>query len=241
MTQPQETTEESLTPLIFAALAAWLAPTLTAVMAGGFPNPSAMFGTSAIWDRELNGLMPVLARLARPGWLRTMRDLGVGIPFDPNDPELTEILQQTRNLLVRIPDETYRQVVKSMAAGVDKGESRDRITARVNNILSVTGSENWPNRAAVIARTETNRFQEAGALGAGRRVESDTRRSLVKRWKDRDDNRVRSAHARVDNERRRLGQPFHVGRSMLQQPVDPSGFPEDVIDCRCELIIEEAR
>jgi hypothetical protein len=240
VTQPEQSetpvAEAALTSMVLAALAAWLAPTLAAVMlptlSGGMPNPQAMWSTSGIWTRWVDSrFMRVLTNLARPGWVRTMRDLDLDIPFDRKDPELLEILDQTRNLLVRVPDETYRQVVKVMADAVDKGESRAQIIARVDNILNTTGSENWSHRAAVIARTEINRFGEAGALAAGRRAERQTRRPLVKIWKDRDDTRVRGSHSRVDGQRRRLGEPFFVGRSMLQQPIDPSGFPEDVINC----------
>ena len=245
MTTPEEVpeaevpAESQLTGLWLAALTVWLGLVLPAVMAsaigGGLPDPSAMWRFQDVWTAQVDRIMPYLVRLARRGWLRTAERLGVTLPWNPNDPELIELIAQARNLLVRIPDSVYDQVVKAMVTGADRGETRAQIAQRVNNILSITGSENWPHRASVIARTELVRFTEAGGLAAARRIEIVEGSVIRKRWKDRDDANVRRAHARVDNQLRRLGEPFEVGRSMLQHPVDPAGFPEDVINCRCEL------
>ncbi len=242
MTQPQEVetpTEQQLTGLVLTALTVWLAAVLPAVMASvvftGLPDPSQMWRFTDIWVNQVDRLMPVLARLARRGWHMGNGMLGTGVPFDPDSPELEEVLARTRNLLVRVPDEVYRQVVKSMAVGRDRGESNAQIAQRVSNILDINGSENWLNRARVIARTEINRFESAGILALGRTVARRSRDRILKRWVDEDDSRVRRAHARVDNQLRELGEPFEVGGSLLQHPVDPSGLPEDVINCRCDL------
>lgn len=237
MTQPspEPVVEETLTAAILAALTAWLALVFPAVMATVVPNPAEIFRFERFWISQVDRLMPVLARLARRGWERTASELGVDLRWDPNDPYLQEILAQTRNLLVGIPDRVYRDVVKSMAAGRDKGETNDQIRQRVDNILNISGSENWPHRAAVITRTELGRFTEAGALAAARRIEQREQSVILKRWEDRDDDRVRRSHTRVDNQLRRLGEPFQVGRSSLQFPIDPAGHPDEIVNCRCEL------
>lgn len=244
MTQPevQETvTEDSLTPLVLAALTAWLALVFPAVMASAVPNPSEIFRFDRFWTAQVDRLMPYLARLARPGWLRTTSELGSSVRFDPADPYLEEILAMTRNLLVRVQDRVYRDVVKTMAVGRDNGETIVQIRQRVDNILNINGSENWPNRALVIARTEIARFDEAGALAAARRVEQVERSTILKQWDDRDDDKVRRSHARVDNQLRRLGEFFQVGRSAMQQPLDPRGAAQDVVNCRCRLRFVRSR
>lgn len=233
--EPEEVTAESLTPLILAALTAWLALVLPAVMATAIPNPAAIFQFERFWTTQVDRLMPVLARLARRGWLRTASELGSPARWDPQDPFLEEILAQTRNLLVRIPERTYRDVIKSLAVGRDRGEDQAQLRQRVDNILNISGSENWPNRALVIARTEIARFTEAGALASARRIEQAERTTILKRWDDRDDDQVRRSHVRVDNQLRRLGEPFHVGRSSMQQPLDPRGVAQEVVNCRCRL------
>lgn len=244
MTQPEiQEDQEELYLLVLASLTAWLALVLPAVMAplawGGAPNLSMILAFEQFWTRQVDTWMPTLARLARRGWEQGNRQLGLNIPYDPASPELAELLSRARNLLVRVPERTYRQVLASVAEGRDRGESDAQLVARINNVLNINGSENWPNRARVIARTEVNRFESAGTLGLGFEAQRRTGKTLMKRWESRDDPKVRASHARVDNDLRRLGEPFEVGRSLLQHPVDPAGFPEDVIDCRCRLHLVE--
>lgn len=231
--------ESELTDMWLAALTLWLGLSLPAVMAptlsGGLPDPSAMWRFQDVWDRQVDQILPYQLRLSRRGWLAAAQSLGVRLPWNPSDPYLLETVAEARNLLVRVPEETYQQVVKSMAVGADNGESRAQIAARVNNILNINGSENWPHRASVIARTELNRFGQAGGLSAAQRIEANEATTIRKRWDDQDDGKVRRPHARVDNQLRRLGEPFEVGRSLLQHPVDPAGYVDDVVNCRCEL------
>lgn len=239
--EPEEIQEESLAPLVLAALTAWLALVLPAVMATVIPNPSAIFNFERFWTAQVERLLPFLARLARPGWTRTGRELGNQVPFDPNDPYLVEILQQTRNLLVRVQDRVYRDVIKTLATGRDRGETIVQLRQRVDSILNINGTENWRNRALVIARTEVARFTEAGALAAARRIEQTEQSVILKRWKDRDDRKVRNSHENVDNQLRRLGEPFQVGTSSMQQPLDPRGAAREVVDCRCRLVYVRSR
>jgi hypothetical protein len=246
VTQPEpEVTEQSMTGLWLAAITAWLALVLPAVMnpfqSGGSPDPSAMWRFQQFWNAQVDRILPVLVSLARRGWERTVRELGVDLRWDPDDPDLQELLGRTRNLLYQVPDRVYQEIVKSLAVGRNRGESRAQLAQRVDNALNINGSVNWPERSRVIARTELNRFQEIGALAAARRFQRDTGEQLVKQWETRDDPKVRPGHAAVDNEVRRLGEPFHVGKSSLQHPVDPLGHPDDVVNCRCRLKIRRSR
>lgn len=225
--------------LVLAAFTGWLAKVRSAVLRNS--DPGAVLSMADDWTAQVDDLMPDLLRAARRGWEETARQLGLDLPFNSRDPIILEQLERTRNLLVRIDDGIYRSVIRAIADGSDAGESRERIAARIANILDVTGSENWPNRADVIARTEVGRFVEAGSLSAAQRFALRTNRRLVKQWVDKDDDRVRSAHRRVDGKRLPLGGLFEVGRSLLRYPKDPAGAPEDVIDCRCRLKFLEVR
>jgi hypothetical protein len=229
--------------VVLAELTAWLAEAKAAILGGiaGVFNTTTFRALDLNWNRRVDRMMPDLIRAARKGWEETARQLGLNIPFDPFDPILVEQIDRTRNLLVRIDDEIYQMVIKAIADGLDRGESNIQIAARIDNILSVTGSENWPNRADVIARTEVTRFTEAGALSAAQRWQAETGRILAKRWVDRDDRRVRSAHRSVDGRTISLGSLFEVGMSRLRYPGDPVGLPHDVIACRCHLKFLEVR
>lgn len=229
--------------VVLAELTAWLAEAKAAILGGiaGVFNTTTFRALDASWNRRVDRMMPDLIRAARRGWEETAQQLGLDIPFNPHDPILVEQISRTRNLLVRIDDEIYRMVIKAIADGHDRGQGVDQIAAAIDNILSVTGSENWPNRADVIAQTEVTRFTEAGALSAAQRWEQVSGRRLVKQWVDRDDTRVRSGHRKVDGTRVSLGSLFPVGQSYLRYPGDPSGMPHDVINCRCHLKFVEVR
>ena len=142
--------------LVLAELTSWLAEVKDALLSGvaGVFNLTAFGALSDSWDRRVDRMIPDLMRAARAGWEETASQLGLRIPFDPTDPILVEQLNRTRNLLVRIDEEVYRMVIKAIADGTDRGETPTQIAARIDNVLSITGSENWPNRADVIARTE---------------------------------------------------------------------------------------
>lgn len=250
MTQPESLAESeglsqaataalitAFSTVVLAELTGWLAEVKNALLGGvaGVFNLTTFGALSESWDRRVDRMIPDLMRAARAGWEETASQLGLRIPFDPTDPILVEQLNRTRNLLVRIDEEVYRMVVKAIADGTDRGETPTQIAARIDNVLSITGSENWPNRADVIARTEITRFTEAGALSAAQRWQIRTGRILEKQWIDRDDSRVRQAHKAVDGQRVPLWAMFLVGMSLLRYPGDPSGLPHDVINCRCHL------
>lgn len=242
MTQPEpEVTESSLAALWLAAITSWLAMVLPAVLAYQVIDPSAIWRFQGYWNMQVDRIMPILISLARRGWNRTARDLGVTLPWDPRDPDLAELIDRTRNLLYAVPDRVYREVVKTLSVGRNKGETHEQLAKRVDSVLNISGSVNWPERARVIARTEVNRFTEIGALAAARRHQRNTGEVLVKEWETRDDPQVRPGHAAVDNQVRRLGEPFHVGKSSLQHPVDPAGHPDDVVNCRCRMKIRRSR
>lgn len=233
----------AMTPLVLAALTRWLDRARELVLGTGTSRPSLtmLSALDQMWAKEVDALMPDLMRAARRGWEETASQLGLSIPFNSSDPILVEQLTRTRNLLAQVDDEVYRMVIKALADGTDRGESTVRIAARINNILSVTGTTNWPNRAQVIADTEVRRFTQAGALSAVQRFQVRTGRIMLKRWVDRHDTRVRPAHRKVDGTTIPINSLFHVGRSVLRYPAAPNGAPEDVINERCKLEFVEAR
>lgn len=235
MTQSEpEITEGQFEQVVYASIAAWLALVGPAVFAiPKMPDLSAIFRFEQFWRRQVDSFTPYLVALARRGWRDGAEQAGISTPFNPNDPYLLEALARTRNLLVRIPDETYRQIIKSVATGRDQGENAQQIRQRIDNVLTITGSENWPNRAKVIARTELNRFYNAGVWSAG--LKAQQARQVFKQWISRDDPRVRPTHVQADGQRRRIGEPFEVGTSLLQQPQDPLGPAREVVNCRCRM------
>jgi hypothetical protein len=238
--------EAAFAALVLVALGKFLKRAAEAVFAplrfgSGLPNPSGILSLDTYWSELVDGLLDDLIRAAKVGWDDAARQLGMVIPFDRNSPILTEQLLRTRNLLVNVDHEVYRQVVKAISVGMDQGATDVQIAGRVSQILDVSGTPNWPNRADVIARTEVRRFLSAGQLSGSMVYAQRTGARLIKEWVDRDDSRVRPAHALADGQRRELTDLFDVGSSRLRYPGDPMGAAQDVINERCAMRIRQVR
>lgn len=232
--------EAAIAALVLSAYAAWLKLAAAAVLGaftrfGTAPDPAAIWSTVPAWDKQVDRLMDALEQIARAGWIEASRQLGVDMPFDVTDAILQDQLRRTRNLMVRTPDEVYRQIVAELGTAVAAGEDVQAQAARIRHVLDVTGTENWPARARTVAVTEVHRAWNFGALAAGLRVQQrEDGARLQKRWDSKEDSAVRPAHRRADGQIRPMSQPFIVGGEALMAPGDPSGSPWNVINCRCK-------
>lgn len=230
--------ETAIAALVLAMYASWLTSVFAAVMApftfyGLAPDPTAIWSTVPLWNRQVDRLMTALEQLTRAGWIDATTQLGVDAPFNPSDAFIQDQLARTRNLMVRTPDDVYQQIIRQLAEGVAAGETVQQQAARVRHILDVTGTENWPARAKTVAVTEVHRAYNFGGLAAAFRAQEQINRRIRKRWVSRDDRATRSAHVRADGQLRATSQPFRVGGESLMAPGDPSGSPWNVINCRC--------
>jgi hypothetical protein len=230
--------ERDIRAAVWSALSDWLVQTARRVLRGDQPpDLDAIWARVPAWreavDLILNG--EVFKALG----LAFVKLLGKDYPWTQR-PAMSAYLAEVRNRLVRIPDEVYDLVAGEIAAGANLGESIPKLSQRVDNVLSRTASERWPNRATVIARTET-----IGALNASRWdafsavAEAEPDVAFEKMWLATDDRRTRPTHDAADGQRVPLGSVFLVGGFPLAFPGDPSGPPQEVIQCRCTLLLVE--
>lgn len=235
--------ETHLRSVVGGALSRWLNKARSAVM-GPFrrhripPDPTALYGTQEAWREELDTILTTIGQIAMRAWSGA-----TDVPPVSRHSFVVASLAQTENLLVRIPDEVYNLVFAEITDAVNAGEDLGQVAQRVDHVLSYTDSERWPNRAKVIAQTETTRAYGAGTLAAGMEQSRVTGRLLRKRWDTRDDSRVRSPHREVDGETRDLSMPFYVDGFPMMFPGDPIAPADLVCGCRCNLVIvnEEGR
>jgi len=125
------------------------------------------------------------------------------------------------------------EIGNQIRIGVSKGEDRQQIADRiVKHRRSIT-----PERALVIARTETHTAANFGSLTAVR----DLALPMRKVWLARSG--ARPAHAAAGGQRQALDAAFSVGGYRMQHPGDSShGAPAGLIaNCRCVLTYESAR
>lgn len=229
--------EDHLEGVVAGALRRWLGRVRAAVMAPWRqfkmqPDPTAIYSTQGQWDGEVDTILTTIGQIAMNAWSQA-----TDVPPVSRHSFVMAQLAETQNFLVRIPDEVYNLVFAEITDGVNGGEAKEQIADRVDHVLDYTDSERWPNRARVIAQTETTRAYGAGTLAAGLEQSRVTGRLLRKRWDTEHDSRVRASHREVDGEVRDLGMPFYVDDIPMQFPGDPVAPPELVCGCRCDLMI----
>ncbi|MDX2277726.1 MAG: phage minor head protein [Hyphomonadaceae bacterium] len=92
-------------------------------------------------------------------------------------------------------------------------------------------------RARMIARTEIGAAQNAGMIGAAEQLGI----RVIKTWVAIQDGRTRTSHSLVDGKTILPGQKFEVGDAQLEYPGDPNGPPEEIINCRCTMFLEQSQ
>lgn len=228
--------EDRLYGVVAGALRRWLDKARVAVMRPYqqhkmTPDPTAIYSTQGDWNDEVETILTHIGHIAMGAW-----SLATDVPPVSRHAFVQASLAQTENLLVRIPDDVYGLVFAELSDGVNAGDSLDQLAQRVDRVLTYTDSERWPNRARVIAQTETTRAYGAGTLAAGMEQSRVTGRILTKTWVGRVE-RERTTHLATNGTKLPLFYPFQVGNDQLMFPGDPSGSPENVINCRCSLVI----
>lgn len=225
--------ERAITQAVLESYRTWLAAVRGAVLApfNRFrlqPDPNGVWSASPLWNSRVERFLRDLREVARHGWEDAALDLGESLPFDHQSAILQDQLQRTRNLMVKTPDEVYRRVIGELA----KGGTIEQQAERVRQLLDITGTENWESRARTVAATEVWRAYAFGGYAAAQRLQLRLG-AISKRWDSRRDAAVRNEHRRAHGQMRLLNEPFDVGGESLMVPLDPSGSPSNVINCRC--------
>lgn len=144
--------ERDIREVVWAALSNWLVKLSRRVLSGGErPDLDAIWAMAPLWREAVDAILR--GEVLRAIGVAFARVLGPGSNYAAR-PFVTAYLAEVRNRLVRVPDDVYDLVAGELAQGVNLGENLDKLRARVDSVLSTTGSERWPNRATVIARTE---------------------------------------------------------------------------------------
>lgn len=230
-------------------LAQVVGPWLDAVRAAIFPagriiDPLGALSATAAWAAGIRNWM---RGSIDPHLLSPYRSL-----FGPDGsiifqqlPYIIRYNSQVRNLLAGVPDQVFNDIRVITTRALDEGLSIPDTAALIDERLLQANAPMWTNRAVVVARTEVRRGQMGGLFGAYMEYGQRNFMEYIKEWLDSDDTRVRPAHVDTDGQRRPLMQPFAVGRNggpkfPAMYPLDPA-LPADLsIQCRCDLLIEEA-
>jgi Phage Mu protein F like protein len=225
--------EERIRRSWFRSLTRWLDRVRPQVVSGGELRPQNVGQNAAFWGQLMDSeVVPESASL-----YRRVRNRIVQRDEPVTDPESAAFLNDVGNRLKRIPDEVYALIVREIETGIALGESNQVMARRVSTVLTATGSERWPSRAIVVARTGSLAAVNAGAYtGAIRDAELRGDPAPFKVWLATSDQRTRPTHRAADGQRTLLTEPFRVGGAQLRFPGDPRGPAQEVIQCRCTLL-----
>lgn len=192
---------------------------------------------TVLWEAFVIGtLLPFLATSMAQASQETARALISVLGDRPflNEPlDTQQYLAQAQNRLVAIGDALWFNARASIAEGLAAGEDMPTIAARVRDAALVTEP-----RARVIARTESHGARNTVNAASVRRVSAafGVPGAFSRRWQAANDERTRESHRRADGQTVPLNEPFMVGSASLDFPGDPSGPPEETINCRCTTI-----
>lgn len=174
----------------------------------------------------------------------------------PEGRVLTALLEETLASAGQVALDTLRDNRIPDAVGGESGLGGDLPVAEpgqieVDRVVSVEVSE-WSGH--VFNLTTVNGYfvsggvftgNTIGALNAGRMdafraaAEAEPDIEFEKVWLAAEDTRTRETHREADGQRVPLESPFSVGGFDLRFPGDPTGPAQEVINCRCTLLLVE--
>ena len=130
-----------------------------------------------------------------------------------------------------ISDTTKQDIRDILDEGYINGNSVGDIANAIED-----ASDGLDGRGMTIARTELGGAANYGSfMGA-----SSTGLDLEKGWLAVEDDRTRPDHSDVDGTFVAMGDSFDVGGGPMDYPGDPSGGPDETINCRCTIIYQQA-
>ncbi len=136
------------------------------------------------------------------------------------DTPAIDVLQTKLIKVVGINDVTRENLRETLMEGMANLETVAELQDRVRDVYNFSES-----RSLTIARTETGQAATPARDAAMKMLGVERQE-----WTTAGDDKVRDIHAEMDGEIVDLGETFSNG---LLYPCDPSGDPEEVINCRC--------
>lgn len=204
------------------------------VLPGGRPDARGAFAAQGTWSRRVEDWVETELR---PVAEKPLADIDV-IPASTS--LVSNYLDGAKNRLVNVPDRVYDLVKAEIEAGVNQGMPNEELVEKISALFAAENIETWDGRVMTIVRTEAIAAQNAGNFASFMSLAAvDPGTTYEKVWLSTEDRRTRETHERADQQRRPLKEKFRVGKSHLDYPGDPTGLPEEVINCRCTLLLVE--
>ena len=188
-------------------------------------------------EKEFTTVSDYLNKCYEEAFVGTMYDLqGQGIPlcFPLDQEAMVRAVQLdskiSQGLYSRLGEDVSllkKKITAQVSRGISTGMSYQQVAQQLAGYTNIGF-----NNAVRIARTEGHRIQCQSGMDACYKAK-EKGADVVKQWDSTLDVKTRSSHVDVDGEIKELNERFSNG---LMFPGDPSGRPEEVINCRCALL-----
>jgi SPP1 gp7 family putative phage head morphogenesis protein len=183
----------------------------------------ALLTGRAKWEKELRKFSkPLYQQVAATTAKVTEAELGGFSVFTgAQDPAVQSFIADRMPKLAEGVHSTLSKGVRSqLLQGISENEDIGLLRQRIGRVFNVASG-----RALTIARTETG-IAMNGVRNAAFRAEGIQQHE----WITARDANVRDTHGPLEGSVVKIGEPFANG---LKYPQDPSGSPEEIINCRC--------
>lgn len=130
-----------------------------------------------------------------------------------------------------ISETTRKKAARVIEQGIQDGLGESELGPLIEDAI---GGDVGASRARTIARTETH----SASQDAQFEVAQESGLSFMKEWVAVSDDRTRDDHAEANGQQVAMHESFSVGDDELLYPGDPSGSPEEIINCRCVCVYE---
>ncbi len=147
-----------------------------------------------------------------------------------------QFVQGRANLLANVPEEVHVEIMQSIEQGLQQGESRKELMARISSAFDEIGR----SRSETIANTET-----AAAFNYSRDKAMRAAGVTHKKWLHSQSPLIqepRPTHLEADGQIQPIDDPFDVAGVKFMYPTDDSlgAGPDEIIQCHCVSIPTEA-
>jgi hypothetical protein len=191
-----------------------------------------MFDLGRFTDRLLAEMRRTAGTALNTAGTQLFQEIGKDDPFAMAPAKVLEFVASRENKLSGVADDVFDQVKATRRDGFDQGLATDKIAANIRAQFNGMAKE----RAKTIAITET-----AAAYGYGRNDAMVQAGITRKAWLTSGNANVRPTHEAAGEAYGRrqaipISEPFVVGGARLMFPGDPSGPPQEVINCHCVQI-----
>jgi len=203
-----------------------------------------VFDLQAAIQETLEGTGELMAEALQLGWETGQLRINNDATFDPEQPWVRRQLRRLNDQMRQVPINTRRIINDVITEGqADASKSvddiADDITDRLRRMASGTGG---PEQSGSVTRSRAKRVAATSTTTAFESAQDQAWRDSnveASSWLSQRDGRVSEGHFEADEQRRDIGEPFEVRRTLdrpkeeLMHPGDPTGRASNIVNCRC--------